>query len=139
MVRMKKIHPNAIVPKNVNEFAACADLYCCEDCTVELGKLSKVRTGLVFEIPKGYMVEVRPRSGISGRGVIIPNSPGTIDSDYRGEVIVMLYGLFGSEMFKCGSRIAQVRLVKLEDGEFEEVREVSETERGSGGFGSTGT
>jgi len=137
-VKTKKLNPNAILPKLVDDFAACADLYCCEDCVVELGKLTKVRTGLVFEIPEGHMVEVRPRSGISSRGVIIPNAPGTIDSNYRGEVIVLMYGLFGSETFKAGSRVAQARLVKLEGYTFKEVDEVTETIRGSGGFGSTG-
>jgi len=137
-VKVKRVHQNARLPKDADEFAACADLYCCEDCVVKLGGLTKVRTGLVFEIPEGHMVEVRPRSGVSGRGIIIPNSPGTIDSNYRGEVIVMMYGLFGSESFKAGDRVAQARLIQLEKCKFEEVQEVSETARGSGGFGSTG-
>lgn len=137
-VNVKLVHQNAKLPKEADQFAACADLYCCEDCEVKLGELTKVRTGLVLEIPEGHMVEVRPRSGVSGRGVIIPNSPGTIDSNYRGEVIVMMYGLFGSEKFKAGDRVAQARLVPLEKYEFVEVKEVSETARGSGGFGSTG-
>ncbi len=137
-IKVKKINPNAVLPKKAYEEDACDDLSCCEDCEVKYGELVKVRTGLVFEIPEGYMVEIRPRSGISSSGVVIPNAPATIDSSYRGEVLVAMYGEFGHVMFKAGDRIAQIRVVRLESTTYCETNEVSETSRGSGGFGSTG-
>lgn len=136
-IKVKRVHPSAVLPENIDG-SACEDLSCCEDCIVEFGKLTMVRTGLVFEIPVGYMVEIRPRSGISSRGVIIPNAPGTIDSNYRGEILVPMYGTFGEASFKAGSRVAQIRLVRLESTTYCETQDVSETNRGSGGFGSTG-
>jgi dUTP pyrophosphatase len=137
-LKVKKINDYAVVPRGVNLYAACADICCCEDTVVEQGKLTMVSTGLVFEIPVGYMVEIRPRSGIATKGIVIPNSPCTIDSDYRGEVRIPMFGLFGSMKFSIGSRVAQFRMVKLDDYYIVEVNEVSDTIRGTGGFGSTG-
>jgi len=124
----------------MTEGAACSDLYCCEPVLVKNGELTRARTGLVMEIPKGHCVEILPRSSMALHGIIIPNSPGVIDSDYRGEVIVLLFGLFvkNFEIFDTGSRIAQARLVKSEQAKYEVADEVSQTQRGSGGFGSTG-
>ncbi len=137
-IKVKKINPNAVLPTKAHNDDACEDLSCSEDCEVKQGELVKVPTGLVFEIPDGYMVEIRPRSGLSSRGVIIPNAPATIDSNYRGEIMVAMYGEFGGAVFKAGDRIAQIRLVRLESTTYCETNEVSETSRGSGGFGSTG-
>jgi len=139
-IQIKKVHPKAIVPKAATSGSACFDLYVCNEFSLYNGYFQKAKTGLVFEIPKGYFVEVMPRSGLASKGIIIPNSPGIIDSDYRGEVVVMLYGLFmkNHEFFQVGNRIAQCRIVKCEPVQFKTVTKLSETERGSGGFGSTG-
>lgn len=104
-----------------------------------LGRAS-VRTGLYLEIPEGYEAQVRPRSGLAIKhGVTVLNTPGTIDSDYRGEIMVILINL-GSFPFLVdrGDRIAQVVFVKVERAEFMTKETLQETERGSGGFGSTG-
>ena len=99
-----------------------------------------VPTGLFLEIPAGYEVQVRPRSGLAAkRGVTVLNAPGTIDADYRGEVCVILVNL-GSEPFTVerGERIAQLILARHETIEWEECTELAGSERGAGGFGSTG-
>ena len=99
-----------------------------------------VPTGLYLEIPAGYEVQVRPRSGLAAkRGVTVLNAPGTIDADYRGEVCVILVNL-GTEDFviERGERIAQLVLAKHEVIEWEEAAQLAESERGAGGFGSTG-
>jgi dUTP pyrophosphatase len=139
-VKIKKLHNKAKIPRIATGGSACFDLSVCDDITVVNGNVTRAKTGIAVEIPEGYHVEVYPRSGLAGRGIIIPNSPGIIDSDYRGEVIVNLYGLFvnKAEFFGRGSRIAQARLVKNEATNFKVVSKLSETDRGTGGFGSTG-
>jgi len=105
------------------------------------GARKLVPTGLVLQIPEGYEVQVRPRSGLAIRhGITLLNSPGTIDSDYRGEVMVMLINL-GAEpvTIERGERIAQIIVAPVVQATLVEVKVVSETERGAGGFGSTGT
>jgi len=138
-IKIKKLHPKAKIPRVATGGSACFDLSVCEDIIVTPGRLVRAKTGLAFELPDGYFLQIVPRSGVASRGVIIPNSPATIDSDYRGEVIVNLYGLFCKlEVFGVGSRIAQARIVKVESVDFKVVSHLSETKRGSGGFGSTG-
>jgi len=98
-----------------------------------------VRTGLFVEVPKGYELQIRPRSGLArDKGLIVVNSPGTIDSDYRGEVIVLLRALGAPACISSGDRIAQAVICPVPAVEFEEVDELSDTERGEKGFGSTG-
>ena len=94
IIKTKKINTKAIVPKIATKGSACFDLYSCEDFVLGNGYFHRTKTGLIFEIPKGYHVKIYNRSGMAARGIIIPNSPGIIDSDYRGEIVVMLYGLF---------------------------------------------
>jgi dUTP pyrophosphatase len=139
-IKVKKVNSKAILPKAATKNSACFDLYSCEDFVLYNSYFHKAKTGLIFEIPAGYHVEIYPRSGMASKGIIIPNSPGIIDSDYRGEIMVMLYGIFmtNHEIFQVGSRIAQCRLVKDEPTSFQVVTSLSETVRGSGGFGSTG-
>jgi dUTP pyrophosphatase len=99
-----------------------------------------IRTGISFEIPDGYEAQIRPRSGLALKyGVTVLNSPGTIDSDYRGEIRVILIN-HGSEAFriKHGDRIAQIVFAKFEQAELTLVEEISQTQRNKGGFGSTG-
>lgn len=100
-----------------------------------------VKTGLFLEIPFGYECQVRPRSGLAlKKGITVLNSPGTIDADYRGEVGVILINLSQETVvIESGERIAQLIFAKVEQAEWNEVEALSETERGEGGFGSTGT
>lgn len=99
-----------------------------------------VKTGLFMAIPAGYEAQVRPRSGLAyKKGITVLNSPGTIDADYRGEIGVILVNLSNDEfVVEDGERIAQLVVAKCEQAEFVETEALSETERGAGGFGSTG-
>lgn len=116
------------------------DLRSTADCVLLPGERIAVGTGLVVEIPEGYEFQVRPRSGLALRhGVTVLNAPGTIDSDYRGEIRVILVN-FGLEPFTItrGDRIAQMILARTERVSWIEETAVSETQRGEGGFGSSG-
>jgi len=99
-----------------------------------------VKTGLFFEIPEGYEAQVRPRSGLAlKKGITVLNAPGTIDADYRGEVGVILINLSNEDFsIEDGERIAQVVFAKVEQAEWQQVKVLTDTERGEGGFGSTG-
>ncbi len=111
-----------------------------EPLVIESGKSAMVPTGLFFEIPEGYEVQIRPRSGLAAKnGVTVLNTPGTIDSDYRGEINVILINL-GDKPFTVnnGDRIAQMLLAPVIQADFSIVTSLEETERGAGGFGSTG-
>ncbi len=111
------------------------------DFVIEKGKVALVATNLRVEIPFGYEIQVRPRSGLAAKnGIGVLNSPGTIDSDYRGEIKIILFN-FGNEDFvvKRGDRIAQMVLAKVYRMNIEETRELNESSRGVGGFGHTGT
>ena len=132
----------AILPEYKTSGAAGADIcaYIPETIIIKKGERAMIPTGLFFAIPEGFEIQVRPRSGLAAKnGIIVLNTPGTIDSDYRGEVKVILANL-GSEDFevKNGDRIAQIVLAPVTIGAFEQVSELDETERGAGGFGSTG-
>lgn len=108
--------------------------------TLEPGERKLVATGLRLEIPEGYEIQIRPRSGLALKhGITLPNTPGTIDSDYRGPLGVILMNA-GDEMFTVnhGDRIAQMVLAPVVQAQFELAETLSETERGAGGFGSTG-
>jgi len=129
-------------PHYASQQAAGADVYSANESPLEIqpGERLLVPTGLFLHIPEGYEIQVRPRSGLAYKhGVTVLNSPGTIDSDYRGEVKVLLVNL-GAEPFLIspGMRIAQLVVSPVIHGHFIEVESVSETERGAGGFGSTG-
>lgn len=128
------------LPKYETLGSAGMDVSSSEDLILHPGFVVSVPTGLYFEIPKGYEIQVRSRSGIAYKnGVFVINSPGTIDSDYRGEIRVLLTTVCnGPFEIKKGDRIAQIVLQPVTRIEFEEVEELSDTERGSGGFGSTG-
>jgi dUTP pyrophosphatase len=147
-IKFKKLDPRAIVPKYQDEGASGFDFHCVlnEDYVKRsflklLGHSQEiVSTGLACEIPDGYEIQVRPRSGLAFKNQItITNSPGTIDSSYRGEIKVSLHNL-GDEtlIINSGDRIAQGVLCIVPKASITEVDELSETERGSGGFGSTG-
>ncbi len=132
----------AVVPEYKTAGAAGADICALipEPVTIEKGSVAIIPTGLFFEIPEGYEIQVRPRSGLAAKnGVTVLNTPGTIDSDYRGEIKVILINL-GKEDFviNSGDRIAQILIAPVTQASFEITDSLSETERGSGGFGSTG-
>lgn len=128
------------LPRYASEDAAGLDVSSAEDRTLEPGERHAFATGFAIEIPHGYEVQVRPRSGLAIRhGITCLNTPGTIDSDYRGEVKVILVNL-GQEPFEVrrGERIAQLVPAPVLRANFVEASELAETARGSGGFGSTG-
>ena len=128
------------IPSYATAGAAGLDVVAAETCTLNPGERRAVSTGFAVEIPPGYEVQVRPRSGLALKhGITCLNTPGTIDSDYRGEVRVILANL-GTEPFavRRGERIAQLVPAPVLRATFTEVAELQETERGSGGFGSTG-
>ena len=128
------------LPARATEHAAGLDIVAAEDVTLAPGARHAVATGFSMAIPEGYEVQVRPRSGLALKhGITCLNTPGTIDSDYRGEVKVILANL-GSEPFEVrrGERIAQLVPAPVLGAAFVEVASLSETSRGAGGFGSTG-
>ncbi len=139
-LKIKKLNKNAIIPAYQSELAAGFDLHSIKEYILKPNERKLIKTGLAFEIEKGYEVQIRPRSGLAYKHAItILNSPGTIDADYRGEIMVLLINL-GEEEFeiKRGERIAQAVIAPVVQAEFVEVDNLSDTKRGKGGFGSTG-
>jgi len=175
-VKIRRLHPDAVIPEYATELAAGFDLVAVEDVIIAPGETALVPTGIAVEIPPGYEMQVRPRSGISRKTKLrVANSPGTVDADYRGEVGVIVdntatgsnfidyvYGLVSGNfqtddatgvpveyeasyedmnvfyLIRKGDRIAQGVIVPVIRANFEVADELSETERGDGGFGSTG-
>ena len=141
-VRVKRL-PGAgdlPLPAYATAGAAGMDVVSAEDVTLAPGARHAVATGLAMAIPQGYEIQVRPRSGLALKhGVTVPNTPGTIDSDYRGELKVIMINL-GAEPFaiRRGDRVAQLVLAPVTQASWLEVGELDETARGEGGFGSTG-
>jgi len=139
-IKFKVLHEDAKIPGYSTPGSAGADLVSVEEKAIKPGHVAMVSTGLAMEIPEGYEVQVRPRSGLAGKQyVTVINSPGTIDSDYRGEVKVLLHNV-GEYIYqvKPGDRIAQMVVAKVEQPAFIVVEELSDTVRGEGGFGHTG-
>ena len=139
-LKIKKLNPEAIIPAYQTKEAAGFDLHSIEDVVLKPGERKLIGTGLAFEIEYGYEVQIRPRSGLAFKhGITVLNSPGTIDSDYRGEIKILLIN-HSNEKFeiKKGDRIAQAVVAPVIQAEIVEVEELSLTERGEGGFGSTG-
>jgi dUTP pyrophosphatase len=128
------------LPSYATPGAAGLDVVAAETLTLAPGARHAVATGFAIAVPEGFEVQVRPRSGLALKhGITCLNTPGTIDSDYRGEVKVILANL-GAEPFEVvrGERIAQLVPAPVQKGRFEEVNDLDETARGAGGFGSTG-
>jgi dUTP pyrophosphatase len=130
-------------PAYATEYSAGMDLKANIEQPVILGSLDRtmIPTGLFIELPEGYEAQIRPRSGLAAKhGITVTNAPGTIDADYRGEICVLLVNL-GHEPFiiNPGERIAQMVVARHERVEWEEVDDLAASERGAGGFGSTGT
>ncbi len=141
-IKVKKLDPRAVLPSRGSPFSAGADLRACMDgpVAVEPGRTVFFHTGLTAEIPEGYAGFVFARSGLASKSGLAPaNKVGVVDSDYRGEYMVALHNHSAVPVtVNPGDRIAQLVVCPVAFTEFEEAEELSETERGAGGFGSTG-
>ena len=141
-VKIKKLNPKANLPVYQTEHAAAMDVQACLDVPMTLNPLERamIPTGLAFEIPEGHEMQVRARSGLSIKhGITMVNGVGTIDADYRGELNILVINL-GQEAFviEPEMRIAQLLVARYEKVSWQITEDLSETARGSGGFGSTG-
>jgi len=141
-VLFAKLEPAAEAPSQGTKSAAGWDLRALEQTTVKRGKSTKIRTGLAVAIPEGWEGQIRSRSSLGAKGMIMPNGVGTIDSDYRGELMVLAtwIGEGDSITLEKGERVAQLLIAPVPQTTFTEVsfEDLSETERGEGGFGSSG-
>ena len=146
-IKIKKLHPDAIIPKYATEFSACFDLYAHKppNGSTTFQSTAIFNTGLIFEIPRGYAMMIYSRSGHGfNSDMRLANCVGVIDSDYRGEVKVKLTKDDAHQDFRAhatvthGDRIAQAMIIAVPDVNFIEVDELTKTVRGAGGFGSTG-
>lgn len=142
VVKIRILSDRAKIPHYATAQAAGCDLYCAAEKPIWLESLERtiVPTGLAMEIPPGFEAQIRPRSGIAyQRGITLPNSPGTIDADYRGELKVLLVNISAErQCIEPGERIAQMVIARCEQARFDVVTILTETERGGGGFGHTG-
>ena len=150
-IKFKRIHSDAVVPKFMTNGAACVDLVATQVQEVGPNKVL-VKFGFSTEIPEGWKICIAPRSSFTHTSWILANSPGQVDSDYRGEWMVKFEGLplmkrhttgvvgigYGDFPYKKGDRVAQAWIEPVHHMEFEEVDQLSETQRGAGGFGHTG-
>lgn len=141
-IRIKKLREDAVVPTYGSPYAAGADLYACleEEQVVSPGQTVMIHTGIAMEIPEGYAGLIFARSGLaSKRGLAPANKVGVVDSDYRGEFMIALHNHSDvPQTVLPGERIAQMVITPVLTAEFLQVEELEETQRGSGGFGSTG-
>ena len=139
-LQFKKLHENVIIPQFATAESAGFDFHALESCVLKANSHALIRTGLCMQIDKGYEIQVRSRSGLALKHkIMVLNSPGTIDSDYRGELQIILAN-FSTQNFviNAGDRIAQGVVNALPQVNIIEVAEVNETERNTNGFGSTG-
>ncbi len=139
-IRIKKLYPDVETPKYQTSGAVGFDLRAVENVSIPSGETRLVGTGLAVELPHGYELQIRPRSGLALKhSITVLNSPGTVDNDYRGEIKVLLIN-HGKSDFQIskGDRIAQAVVNRVELVDIVQVEELSETQRGDKGFGSTG-
>jgi dUTP pyrophosphatase len=141
-IKFKRLSAYAVLPKYQSDKAAGMDLHAALEApvSIEVGQIARIPCGFAVAVPEGHEAQIRPRSGLaSNYGLSIPNAPGTIDSDYRGELTVALIN-HGPEPFvvEPKMRIAQMVVAPVERCTVEEVDELDDTDRGTGGFGSTG-
>ncbi|WQZ19356.1 dUTP diphosphatase [Helicobacter pylori] len=139
-IKIQKIHPNALIPKYQTEGSSGFDLHAVEEVTIKPHSVGLVKIGICLSLEVGYELQVRTRSGLAlNHQVMVLNSPGTVDNDYRGEIKVLLANLSDKDFkVQVGDRIAQGVVQKTYKAEFIECERLDETSRGSGGFGSTG-
>jgi dUTP pyrophosphatase len=140
MFKVQKLRDDAIIPSRAHPEDAGLDIHCVDSFTLLVGEYKLVHTGIAIEIPKGYEAQIRPRSGLAMKqGITVLNAPGTIDSNYRGEVGVVLINLGSApSTFKQGDRIAQMVFARVDLSELTEVDTLNKSTRGTSGFGSTG-
>ena len=132
-----KLCENGVLPTYAHIGDACCDCYAAEDLTIAYGQWAKVKLGFCLELPSWYEAQIRPRSGLSSKGVIA--ILGTIDSNYRGEVCVIIQNnSFDDFEIKFGDRICQMKIERVDPIVFEQVEELSKTNRNDKGFGSSG-
>jgi len=139
-LKVKKIHSDAIIPKYAHMGDSGMDLYSVEEIILKPGEIKTVKTGLKLSMPNGFEVQVRPKSGLAAKfGISVLNSPGTVDSGYRGELMVIMIN-HGEKEYRVekGKKIAQMVVARVEEASVEEVEELDESSRSEGGFGSTG-
>ncbi len=139
-IKIRKIHPNALIPKYQTEGSSGFDLHAVEEVMIKPHSVGLVKIGICLSLEVGYELQVRTRSGLAlNHQVMVLNSPGTVDNDYRGEIKVILANLSDKDFkVQVGDRIAQGVVQKTYKAEFIECKRLDETSRGSGGFGSTG-
>ncbi|MGN8443803.1 dUTP diphosphatase [Helicobacter pylori] len=139
-IKIQKIHPNALIPEYQTEGSSGFDLHAVEEVTIKPHGVGLVKIGICLSLEAGYELQVRTRSGLAlNHQVMVLNSPGTVDNDYRGEIKVILANLSDKDFkVQVGDRIAQGVVQKTYKAEFIECERLDETSRGSGGFGSTG-
>lgn len=142
LVKIKKLHDEAVVPEYQTDGAAGCDAHAIcigGQLRVDAGQVVMIPIGVSVEIPEGYEMQVRSRSGLASRGVFVANSPGTVDCDFRGEVKVLIYNANEGPIFiKHGDRVAQFVVSPVKQVSWSVEEELGETERGEGGFGHTG-
>ena len=137
-VKVRRVLAEAQIPTKATQGSAFYDVYTPEEAVLKRDLVTQIPTGLYFEVPEGYEMEIRPRSGLSLHKILLANSPGTLDSDYRGELKILLLNLGNKDYsIKKGDRIAQIGVRPIPRIEFVEG-ELSRPSRGEGGFGSTG-
>lgn len=137
-VFFKKLHPDAVEPKQAKKGDAGFDMTATWVKRINLFKY-QYGTGIAMEIPEGYEGEIRPRSSVHKTGMILSNSPGTIDSGYRGEIMAVFWKIpFFGKPYRPGDRIMQILIKPVPKVKFVEAEKLSETERGTGGYGSSG-
>ncbi|GAA7730348.1 dUTP diphosphatase [Helicobacter pylori] len=139
-IKIQKIHPNALIPKYQTKGSSGFDLHAVEEVMIKSHSVGLVKIGICLSLEVGYELQVRTRSGLAlNHQVVVLNSPGTVDNDYRGEIKVILANLSDKDFkVQVGDRIAQGVVQKTYKAEFIECERLDETSRGSGGFGSTG-
>ncbi|AVV96376.1 dUTP diphosphatase [Helicobacter pylori] len=139
-IKIQKIHPNALIPKYQTDGSSGFDLHAVEEVMIKSHSVGLVKIGICLSLEVGYELQVRTRSGLAlNHQVMVLNSPGTVDNDYRGEIKVILANLSDKDFkVQVGDRIAQGVVQKTYKAEFIECERLDETSRGSGGFGSTG-
>ena len=142
IVQIQRLDKDLPLPEYARPGDAGMDVYSTIDCSLAPGARATIPTGIAIALPEGYVCLVHPRSGLAAKnGISIVNTPGTIDSGYRGEIKVILINTDQQETFeiKRGDRIAQLVFQKFESARFYEVENLPESQRGAGGFGSTGS
>jgi dUTP pyrophosphatase len=141
-VKLLRVNPNAKLPTKGTKGSAYYDLYAAESAILAYAwaeNLKVITTGWRIEVPEGYFLDIRPRSGLATKSITVVNSPGTVDADFRGELKIILINLSGiAYVVNTGDRIAQCALMPVHITNFFEVSALAETARGEGGYGSTG-